>query len=148
MLAARAFLEAARLKSMPSALRRLGAAVARTCVYAPASGRARFAAMPAASGLTLEEVRSGMLQRVPGAPPSRRPLTTRSVATTSPLGQDAGTPEATFPAARRRQWQNGPPAAGMMTFVASGVPARRGCAEHDATLRKYSTDLGALDTNT
>ena len=36
------------------------------------------------------------------------------------------------------------------TFVVFGVSDVRGCAEHDATLRKYSTDLdlGALDTNT
>ena len=52
------------------------------------------------------------MQRVPGAPPSRRPLTTRSVAMTSPLGQGAGTPSTTELAPQRRPRQNGLAVAG------------------------------------
>ena len=57
-LAVRAFVEVVSLNSSSPPLRRLGAAVARASVYAPASRRARFAALSAASRLTLVEARA------------------------------------------------------------------------------------------
>ena len=60
---------------------------------------------------------------------------------------DAGGHVPSGTAAPKAKWTAG---SSNDTFVASGVSDVRGCAEHDATLRKYSTDLDldALDTNT